>query len=57
MGFTKGYEIYVFDSGTFWLAGDGGYENWAYAGCHTRLSTAPIATPPVIFTKPNATCF
>ena len=25
---TQGYEIYVFDSGTFTLVGDGGYINW-----------------------------
>jgi hypothetical protein len=29
---TRGYEIYVFDYGEFWLNGDRGYENWAFAG-------------------------
>ncbi|KAJ9143086.1 hypothetical protein NKR23_g6713 [Pleurostoma richardsiae] len=33
LGFTKGYEIWVFDYGWFELAGDGGYQNWAYGGC------------------------
>jgi len=28
-----GYEINVFDEGTFTLHGDGGYLNWAYSGC------------------------
>jgi hypothetical protein len=31
-GKTQGYDIYVFESGTFTLAGDGGYENWAFYG-------------------------
>ena len=34
--FTQGYEIWVFDSGTFSLAGDGGYENWAMGGCYSK---------------------
>jgi hypothetical protein len=36
MGVTFGYNIYVFSSGTFVLAGDGGYENWAFAGNFVR---------------------
>ncbi|KAK5166984.1 uncharacterized protein LTR77_007713 [Saxophila tyrrhenica] len=32
LGGTKGYEILVFDSGTFKLAGDGGFINWCYGG-------------------------
>lgn len=32
LGFTKGYEIYVFDYGTFVRAGDGGNNNWRMAG-------------------------
>jgi hypothetical protein len=36
LGFTKGYEIWVFDSGTFSLVGDGGFENWGYGGCVSR---------------------
>jgi len=35
LGFTQGYEIWVFDYGTFSLAGDGGYENLAYEGCYS----------------------
>jgi hypothetical protein len=31
-GKTQGYEIYVFDSGNFTLAGDGGWINWAFIG-------------------------
>jgi hypothetical protein len=31
-GKTQGYDVYVFESGTFTLAGDGGYENWAFYG-------------------------
>lgn len=30
--FTKGYEVFVFDYGTFYRAGDGGYENWCTWG-------------------------
>ena len=29
---TMGYEIWIFDYGTFQRAGDGGYLNWAYNG-------------------------
>jgi hypothetical protein len=36
LGFTKGYEIWVFDYGWFELAGDGGYENWAIGGSFDR---------------------
>lgn len=32
LGFTQGYEVWVFDHGTFELVGDGGYENWAIGG-------------------------
>lgn len=32
ISFTKGYETYVFDSGTFERAGDGGFINWSYLG-------------------------
>ena len=32
LGFTNGYEIWIFDSGTFELAGARGYVNWAYGG-------------------------
>ena len=30
---TKGYEILIFESGTFDLCGDGGFRNWAFSGC------------------------
>jgi len=42
LSFTKGYEIWVFDYGTFSLAGDGGYENWAIGGCFSGPRTAVI---------------
>jgi hypothetical protein len=32
LGFTKGYDIYVLDYGTFQLNGDGGFINWAFGG-------------------------
>jgi hypothetical protein len=32
LGFTQGYEVWVFDHGTFNLVGDGGYQNWAIGG-------------------------
>lgn len=32
LGTTKGYEVWVFESGTFSLAGDGGFENWCFQG-------------------------
>lgn len=44
LSFTKGYEIWVFDYGTFSLAGDGGYENWAIGGCFSGPPTAVIFT-------------
>jgi hypothetical protein len=31
-GKTQGYDIYAFEYGNFTLAGDGGYENWAFYG-------------------------
>ena len=43
--FTQGYEIWVFDSGTFSLAGDGGYENYAVNGCHSGPSGDIVFTP------------
>jgi hypothetical protein len=36
VGITKGYDIYVFDSGNFTLAGDGGFENWCLNGAYHR---------------------
>ncbi|EME87064.1 uncharacterized protein MYCFIDRAFT_210681 [Pseudocercospora fijiensis CIRAD86] len=35
---TMGYEIWIFDHGTFQRAGDGGYLNWAYIGNATALN-------------------
>lgn len=39
---TKGYEIWVFDTGSFDLAGDGGELNWAFAGCVTNRNGGHI---------------
>ena len=36
LGFSQGYEIWVFDSGTFSRAGDGGFINWAFGGCFSE---------------------
>lgn len=33
---TQGYEVWVFNSGTFTHAGDGGYINWAFSGSFDR---------------------
>lgn len=33
---TKGLEVYVFDEGTFQLVGQGGYNNWRFAGNYER---------------------
>lgn len=41
---TQGYEIYVFDSGTFTLAGDGGYLNWCFAGDYDRDGESTTVT-------------
>ncbi len=32
LSFTQGYDVYVFDSGTFTLKGDRGFENWCFIG-------------------------
>jgi hypothetical protein len=29
---TKGFDVWVFDEGTFQLSGDGGWERWGYGG-------------------------
>lgn len=39
-GFSQGYEVWVFDYGTFELAGDGGYSNWAIGGNFDGPSSA-----------------
>jgi hypothetical protein len=33
---TQGYEVQIFDSGTFTLVGDGGYLNWCFGGNYNR---------------------
>jgi hypothetical protein len=38
-GFSQGYEVWVFDYGTFELAGDGGYQNWAIGGSFSGPSS------------------
>lgn len=45
MGFTKGYETYVFDYGTFTLAGDGGFINWAFAGNYVKNDNVVTFSP------------
>lgn len=35
---TKGFDIHVFNEGTFHRAGDGGFVNWAFVGNFTRDS-------------------
>ncbi|GAB7359027.1 hypothetical protein MBLNU230_g5099t1 [Neophaeotheca triangularis] len=58
---TKGYEIYVFESGEFTRAGDGGFINWSYQGnCDTpnlvehkhivlpASTTQPTETTPIV---------
>ncbi|KAK0111746.1 hypothetical protein ONS95_002083 [Cadophora gregata] len=51
---TVGYEIYVFESGTFTLEGDGGFINWCFSGRYTReganrvhFSKVPSQIPPI----------
>ncbi|KIM73707.1 hypothetical protein PILCRDRAFT_15002 [Piloderma croceum F 1598] len=44
LSFTQGYEIWVFNSGTFTLIGDGGYENWATGGCFSKEGASLIYT-------------
>ncbi|KAI0439815.1 hypothetical protein F4803DRAFT_529673 [Xylaria telfairii] len=47
-GTTKGYEVFVFDHGSFDLAGDGGFSNWRIWGCFSRndnhVDFSPIST-------------
>ncbi|KAL9620055.1 MAG: hypothetical protein Q9160_005345 [Pyrenula sp. 1 TL-2023] len=47
LGTTQGYEIHVFDKGTFWLAGDGGYENWMTDGNYVRGDDGTLTYSPV----------
>jgi hypothetical protein len=39
---TQGYNWYVFDSGTFKLEGDGGFENYCYTGNYQKNSDGTI---------------
>lgn len=39
---TMGYEVWVFESGTFELVGDGGYENWCFNGDYDRTSDTEV---------------
>ena len=45
LGFTKGYETYVFDSGTFTLAGDGGTMNWLFMGNYMKDGDTVVFSP------------
>ena len=45
LGFTKGYETYVFDSGTFTRAGDGGFVNWSFAGNFVQNDNVVVFSP------------
>ncbi len=50
---TQGYDIYVFDSGFFSRQGDGGFNNWCFAGNFKRgegrfesnVTFSPIHSP------------
>jgi hypothetical protein len=50
---TQGYEIYAFDYGNFTLAGDGGYENWAFAGNFQREQGSPNV---IFYPRPSRDC-
>jgi hypothetical protein len=45
LGFTKGYETYVFDSGTFTRAGEGGFINWSFAGNFVQNDNVLVFSP------------
>jgi hypothetical protein len=45
LGFTKGYETYVFDSGTFTRAGEGGFVNWSFAGNFVQNDNVVVFSP------------
>jgi hypothetical protein len=51
---TQGYEVDVFDSGTFTLVGDGGYINWCFDGNYVHdgnsVTFNPITSKSCIFT-------
>jgi hypothetical protein len=42
---TQGYEVEVFDSGTFTLVGDGGYLNWCFGGNYDRNGNSVTFNP------------
>jgi hypothetical protein len=42
---TQGYEVQVFDSGTFTLVGDGGYLNWCFGGNYERNGNTVTFNP------------
>lgn len=39
---TKGYEVYIFESGTFNLEGDGGLINWCFGGRYERDGSSRV---------------
>jgi hypothetical protein len=45
LSFTKGYETYVFDSGTFTRAGEGGFINWSFAGNFVQNDNVVVFSP------------
>jgi hypothetical protein len=45
LGFTKGYETYVFDSGTFTRAGECGFINWSFAGNFVQNDNVVVFSP------------
>ncbi|KAK0123928.1 hypothetical protein ONS95_008918 [Cadophora gregata] len=59
---TQGYEVYVFESGSFTLQGNSGFENWAFGGSFNRDGNnvtfqkipAPQSFPPVQAPPPPA---
>jgi hypothetical protein len=61
-GATQGYEIYVFDSGIFVGEGDGGLNNWCFAGHYTRekgkfenhVTFLPIQGPLILTFLPSS---
>ena len=46
LGFTQGYEVWLFDSGDFTRAGDGGFINWAFSGNCVQDFEGSHATDP-----------
>jgi hypothetical protein len=54
---TQGYEVQIFDSGTFTLVGDGGYLNWCFGGNYDRngnfVQFNPISGKSCFVNKPG----